>query len=161
MVVYLIKEIFKVFRHILVGMFSLIVLVGCASPQVVQEKQIGDSNLNCLQLTLAIEEAKDFEKKARNERKATGTNVAAAIFFWPGLFATYSNTEDAINAAKERQNHLSKIYVEKNCDVQTQTQNRAASMQIEQKLLELKSLFEKGLLTESEYQAARTRAVGM
>jgi hypothetical protein len=134
-------------------------LVGCASPTVVQEKQVGDRNLNCPQLTAAIEEAKDFEGKARGERKATGTNVAAAIFFWPGLIATYSNTEDAINAAKERQNHLTKIYQDKNCD--SQTPGEANTGGVEAKLLELKTLHGKGLLSETEYEASRKKALGL
>jgi hypothetical protein len=44
----------------------------------------------------------------------TGTNVAAAVFFWPALIATYANTEDAVNAAKDRQKNLAKIADEKN-----------------------------------------------
>ena len=133
--------------------------VGCASPTVVQERQVGDQNLSCTQLIAATEEAKDFEKRARGERKATGTNIAAAIFFWPGLIATYSNTEDAISASRERQNHLTKIYQEKNCDAQVaKTQSTSQS---EQKLLELKSMHEKGLLTESEYLAARKKVLGL
>jgi hypothetical protein len=67
---------------------------------------VSDSQLTYSQLLAATEEAKSFEREARGERGATGTNVAAAIFFWPGLIATYSNTEDAIEAATERQRHL-------------------------------------------------------
>lgn len=90
-------------------------MLGCASPAVVQVKQTGDSKLSCEQISKAYEEAGEFEENARKERKVTGTNVAAAVFFWPALIATYSNTEDAINAAKDRQKNLTKLADEKSC----------------------------------------------
>jgi hypothetical protein len=91
------------------------ILYGCASPHVIQVKQIGDSSLSCDQLKKANDEAVEFEQKARGERKVTGTNAAAALFFWPALLATYSNTDDAISAAKDRQRELTKIADEKKC----------------------------------------------
>lgn len=90
-------------------------LVACATPTVVQSTKPNDHNLSCSQLQAEIAEAQEFEKKARDERKVTGKNVAAAVLFWPALLGTYSNTEEAINAAKDRQNNLTKIYQQKNC----------------------------------------------
>lgn len=92
-----------------------ILLASCASPTVVQTKQTGDSNLNCEQLKAAYNEALDFETKARKERGVTGTNVAAAILFWPAMIGTYKNTEEAIEASKERQKHLEKMAQAKSC----------------------------------------------
>jgi hypothetical protein len=94
-----------------------ILLTACASPTVVQTKQTSDSSMSCDQLKAAYVEALDFETKARKERGVTGTNVAAAVFFWPAMIGTYKNTEEAIEAAKERQKHLEKIGAEKNCKV--------------------------------------------
>lgn len=91
------------------------VLTGCASPKVVSVRQPGDANMSCSQLKSAFEEAEEFERLARKERTVTGTNVAAAVFFWPALVATYSNTSDAIDAAKERQRYLMKLADEKKC----------------------------------------------
>lgn len=138
---------------------SAALLAACASPEVVQEKQARDETLSCPQLLAAVDEAKEFEKKGRGERKATGTNVAAAIFFWPGLIATYSNTEDAINAAKERQNYLMKLYSEKKCS--DKTASVSVSNQLEQRLEELKAMYEKKLLSEDEYKSARKKALGL
>lgn len=94
---------------------TTLLLQACATPHVVEVNKISDANLSCTQLKAEIEEAKMFEKKARDERKVTGKNVAAAVLFWPALLGTYSNTEEAINAAKDRQNTLTKIYQQKNC----------------------------------------------
>lgn len=93
----------------------IVSLFGCASPPIVATKQIGDSSLNCAGLKKAYLEATEFEENARKERRVTGTNIAAAVFFWPALIATYSNTEDAINAAKDRQKNLIKAAEEKKC----------------------------------------------
>ena len=90
-------------------------LSGCATPTVVESKQSKDNMMSCDALKTAYGEAKDFEGKARKERGVTGTNVAAAIFFWPAMLGTYKNTEDAIEAAKERQRHLEKIAADKKC----------------------------------------------
>ncbi|MCE2660561.1 MAG: hypothetical protein LW854_20325 [Rubrivivax sp.] len=89
--------------------------VGCATPTVVQSKQTGDSGMTCEQLRAAHADAMEFEAKARKERGVTGTNVAAALFFWPAMIGTYKNTEEAIEAAKERQKHLERIAAEKQC----------------------------------------------
>lgn len=94
---------------------TLLLLQACATPHVVDTKKTTDLSLNCSQLQAEIDEAKEFEKKARAERKVTGKNVAAAVLFWPALLGTYSNTEEAINAAKERQSHLLTIYQQKGC----------------------------------------------
>lgn len=97
------------------ALLMMSLLGGCATPHVVQTKQVGDSEMSCNQIKAAYAEAQEFENKARQERTVTGKNVAAAIFFWPALLGTYSNTEEAINAAKERQSNLEKIAEKKGC----------------------------------------------
>ncbi len=95
----------------------LTVLSGCATPTVVDTRKAGDSQLTCDQIKLEIAEAERFDKEARKERTVTGTNVAAAIFFWPALLGTYSNTEQAINAAKERKENMYKLAESKSCKI--------------------------------------------
>ena len=92
-----------------------LVLAGCATPTVVDTRKAGDSQLTCDQIKLEIAEAERFEREARKERTVTGTNVAAAIFFWPALLGTYSNSEQAINAARERRENMFKLGNSKGC----------------------------------------------
>ena len=92
-------------------------LAGCATPTVVDTRKIGDADLSCDQIKQEVVEAERFEKEARKERTVTGTNVAAAIFFWPALIGTYSNTEAAINAARERKENMFKIATSKDCKI--------------------------------------------
>lgn len=94
---------------------AVLFLQACATPHVVQTKKTTDNQLSCSQIKAEIAEAEEFEKKARAERKVTGKNVAAAVFFWPALLGTYSNTQEAIDAAKERQSILTDLYSKKNC----------------------------------------------
>jgi hypothetical protein len=94
---------------------GVVLLQGCASPTVVSVRKAGDEDLSCPQLKREYEDALDFEAKARKERGVTGTNVAATLLFWPGLLGTYANTEEAINAAKERQKRLERLAEGKNC----------------------------------------------
>ena len=105
----------KFLMTVLAATVATAFLGGCASPTVVESKQSNDRMMSCDALKTAYGEAKDFESKARKERGVTGTNVAAAIFFWPAMLGTYKNTEDAIEAAKERQKHLESIAAEKKC----------------------------------------------
>ncbi len=105
----------KFLKTVLAITFTAAFLGGCASPTVVESKQTNDRMMSCDALKTAYTEAKDFESKARKERGVTGTNVAAAIFFWPAMLGTYKNTEDAIEAAKDRQKHLETIAAEKKC----------------------------------------------
>jgi hypothetical protein len=105
----------KLLLTVLATAVTVAFLGGCASPTVVESKQANDRMMSCAALKTAYGEAKDFESKARKERGMTGTNVAAAIFFWPAMLGTYKNTEEAIEAAKDRQKHLESIAAEKKC----------------------------------------------
>ncbi len=96
-------------RMIALGAALAFAVSACATPQVVQVQQPGDRAMSCEQLNAGIEEANRFETEARHERGVTGTNVAAAILFWPALAGTYMNTEEAMDAAKARRDHLSAL----------------------------------------------------
>jgi hypothetical protein len=101
---------------LMAGALSVAAMVaGCATPKVVDVRQPGDDQLSCAQIKDQHAAALKYEKDARSERGVTGTNAAAALFFLPGLLATYMNTEDAIRAAKDRQDLLARLSVSKNC----------------------------------------------
>jgi len=142
-----------------VAIFSLFI-AGCASPTVVNERQAGDENLTCDQLISAMRETARFEEEAREDRGVTGTNVAAAVFFLPGLLGTYANTEEAINAAEDRQEYLNELYTLKNCNSASQDSSNPNG-DLAGQLRELRSLFDEGLLTQEEYDAARARVLGL
>ena len=90
-------------------------IAGCATPHVVDETKTSDAELSCNSLRSEIDEAKRFEQQARQEKGVTGTNVVAGLLFWPAIIGTYSNANEAIEAAKDRQEHLRELYEEKDC----------------------------------------------
>jgi hypothetical protein len=102
-----------------VGYGSLGVLLlagGCARSVAVERAKISDGQLSCVQLLSEMQEADKFRKAAEDNKGVTGTNAAAVLLFWPALFVTYSDANEAIRAADERKAHLTRLYWEKNCD---------------------------------------------
>lgn len=94
---------------------AMALLAACATPEVVSERQAGDSSLTCSQISAEIQEAEKFKNDARDEKGVTGTNVAAGLLFWPALLVTYSNAEEAIEAADDRQDYLLELADSKGC----------------------------------------------
>jgi len=93
----------------------LALLTACANPDVVDVRKLGDEELSCEQIREEIYEAEKFEDKARDEKGVTGKNVAAALFFWPAMLVTYNNAGEAIEAAKDRKERLTRIGDKKGC----------------------------------------------
>jgi len=104
----------KIFKSIAVASVAAS-LTACASPEVVDKRQMGDEQLSCMQLASEIQEAHEFERNAQKEKGITGTNVAAAVIFWPAIIGTYANANDAIKAAKARKEHLVALSTKKGC----------------------------------------------
>lgn len=141
---------------------SVIFFTGCATPHVVQSTKPGDSILTCSQLDSEFEDIERFKADAQKEKGATGTNVAAAIFFWPGMLATYSNANDAIAATDARRTHLSKIYEKKKCAEKAQVEESVkggSESESEKKLMHLKSMLDKGLITKEEHDVKRKKII--
>ena len=92
-------------------------MLGCAQPDVVRVRQVGDDDLTCEQIKKQFLDAQEFEEKARKEKGATGTNVAAVVFFWPALLMTYANVEEAVEAAQDRQKRLQQMAADKGCKI--------------------------------------------
>lgn len=101
------------FRVLALGV--VLAVTACATPTVVDEVQIYDNSLNCQQIYSEYQLAQKYEQDARDERGVTGTNVLSVILWWPGLIATYLNTEDAIEAAQDRQEHLIRLGQMRGC----------------------------------------------
>ena len=90
-----IEPMTKTFEWIAVAGVAATV-TACASPEVVDTKQMGDTKLSCMQLIAEIQETTEFERKAQKEKGVTGTNVAAA---------------------KERKEYLVELSMEKGCSM--------------------------------------------
>tara|TARA_B110000444_G_C18746617_1_gene550585 strand:+ start:711 stop:1022 length:312 start_codon:yes stop_codon:yes gene_type:complete len=90
-------------------------ITACASPEVVRTYQAGDDGLTCKQLDYEIMRVENVIDDAKSERGITGTNVAATLFWLPGLAATFINVNEAIEAGNDRINHLMQIKYKNDC----------------------------------------------
>lgn len=94
---------------------GLVLLGGCATSQKIQVVQAGDHKLSCSQLQGELERLDQAEQTVESKKGVTGTNVAAALFWLPGLAYTYYDAGQANEAIQNRRSHLTKLYNEKNC----------------------------------------------
>ena len=87
---------------------SVVLLAGlssCATSEKVQVVQPGDSRLSCSQIKAELKKLDEAQKAVGSKKGVTGTNVAAAVFFWPALAYTEydaSKATDSINAREAR-----------------------------------------------------------
>lgn len=102
-------------KFIFAASTGILLLSRCARSVAVERVKIGDTQLSCAQILSEIQEADKFKKAAEDNKGFTGTNTAAALLFWPGLVATYSDANAAIRAADERKAYLTNLYHEKHC----------------------------------------------
>jgi hypothetical protein len=82
------------------------------SPKV-QVAQAGDNHLTKEQLLCEIDKLNDAERQVDSKRGVTGTNVAAALFFWPGLVYTHMDASEASRLIEQRRSHLTALYNQK------------------------------------------------
>jgi len=98
---------------LLIVSLTIINLLGCAHPPVVESVQNGDYDMTCVELAMAITDAKRFKAEAKSKKGFTGGNVARGILLWPTILGSYSNINEAIAAADNRIAHSSRIKEEK------------------------------------------------
>jgi hypothetical protein len=96
--------------------FLALFLNACATPHVVSVIGPNDNSMNCSQLDSEISIASNYKRDAKKEKGlGTATNVGAILFWLPGVVATQMNANDAIRAADDRINHLSRLKSKKDC----------------------------------------------
>jgi len=96
--------------------FLALFLNACATPHVVSVRGPNDDSMTCSQLDSEIAIASNYKRDAKKEKGlGTATNVGALLFWLPGMVATQMNANDAIRAADDRINHLSRLKSKKNC----------------------------------------------
>ena len=102
-------------KKFIISLISLLFIFACAKPYVIESRQYGDEDKTCSQLDDEIYRTEQVIRDAKAERGMTGTNVAAALFWLPGLAATYINVNEAVEAGEERLDVLYNLKAKKNC----------------------------------------------
>ena len=75
----------------------------------------GDQGLSCSQVANEIARLEKFVKDADKEKGATWSNAGRLIVFPVGIWATYENANQAIDAANQREVYLTGIKQRKGC----------------------------------------------
>ncbi|MDM8565759.1 hypothetical protein QUF74_08910 [Candidatus Halobeggiatoa sp. HSG11] len=91
------------------------VLGGCATSRKVHVVQAGDNKLSCSQLQAELVRLDQAEQDVDSKKGVTGTNVASALFWLPGLVYTYYDAGQAIEAINDRRTSLTKFSNDKGC----------------------------------------------
>ena len=104
------------FKKIILLSFLALFLNACATPHVVNVIGPSDNKMSCTELDNEIAIASNYKRNAKAEKSyGTATNVGAILFWLPGVVATQMNANEAIRAADDRINHLTRIKSKKNC----------------------------------------------
>lgn len=94
---------------------GLMGLSACATSEKVQAQQIGDRDMTCEEILAETQKLDAAQAEIDSKRGATGTNVAAAIFWLPGLAYTYYDAGQADQLILERKAWLAQLHDEKGC----------------------------------------------
>ena len=100
-------------RYIIV--FSFLFLISCATPHVVDIIQPNDEQLSCIGLQNEVDELDRFIKEAESKKGVNWSNAGRLLVFPIGIWATYENANQAIDAANQREIYLKEIMSKKNC----------------------------------------------
>lgn len=95
--------------------FSFLFLISCATPHVVDIIQPNDEQLSCIGLQNEVDELDRFIKEAESEKGVNWSNAGRLLVFPIGIWATYENANQAIDAANQREIYLKEIMSKKNC----------------------------------------------
>ena len=90
-------------------------LTGCATSQKIQVVQPGDPDLSCGAIKDEIGKLDRAQSDIDSKKGMTGTNVAAALFWLPGLAYTYYDAGEAQRLITDRKSSLTTIYNNKKC----------------------------------------------
>ena len=88
---------------------------GCATSKKIQVVEAGDNKLTCEQLKQELAQLEKSSESVDSKKGVTGTNVASALFWLPGLAYTYYDAGQAEELIGERKSHLTNLYNDKGC----------------------------------------------
>lgn len=140
---------------------ALVMLGGCAgsaSHEVVTAHNATDDAMTCQQLTAEQVRVQAIINAVNQDKNdVTGKDMLDGLLWFPfNLIAKDSNYKSSLNAANTRLTRIDSLRKDKSC---SEEQLVDASKGLEAKLEELKSLRDKDLITEEEYNQSRKDAL--
>lgn len=140
---------------------AFVMLGGCAGSanhEVVAAYNASDELMNCQQLTAEQVRVQAIVNAVNQDKNdVTGKDMLDGLMWFPfNLIAKDSNYKSSLNAANARLTRIDSLRKDKSC---SEEQLAEASKGLEAKLEELKSLRDKDLITEEEYNQSRKDAL--
>lgn len=140
---------------------SIALLGGCAGSanhEVVAAYNASDESMSCHQLTAEQVRVQAIINAVNQDKDdVTGKDMLDGVLWFPfNLIAKNSNYTSAINAANTRLARIDSLRKDKSC---SEEQLAEATKSLEMRLQELKTLREKELITEDEYNQSRKKAL--
>ncbi len=115
----------SIIKHISKTVLLLVLIMplitGCASSKKIQPVQFGDNKLSKKQLLDEIQKLDVAQEEINSKKGMTGTNVASALFWMPGLLYTYHDASEATRLIAERRSHLTGLYNQQYADADKST----------------------------------------
>ena len=100
---------------VLAAVAASALFAGCATSDKIQVVQAGDPNLSCGGIKDELAKLDKSQADIDSKKGMTGTNVAAALFWLPGLAYTYYDAGEAQRLISDRKSSLTTIYNNKKC----------------------------------------------
>ena len=139
----------------LFGLVLIMAVTGCVSNKSIQTVQVGDDNKSCETIRVELDQlGADFEA-VKDDSGVTGKNIGLAIVFWPGIIVNEVRSNKNEDSVDSRITHLTNIYNEK-CTAEAVASDPQT---LNEKLVELKSMLDEGLLTDDEYTVAKKNII--
>lgn len=90
-------------------------LSGCATSEKIQVTQMGDDSLSCSGIKTEMAKLNTSKAEIESKKGVNGTNVAAALFWLPGLAYTYYDAGQAEKLISDRKSALTEKFNNKKC----------------------------------------------
>lgn len=102
-------------RTVLIIVFA-VSMVACTTQKKIQTVQLRDNKLSCKEIEQEYAKLDEAEEGISGDKSMSeGKNIAAALFWLPGLAYTYYDAGEAEKLIRERRSHLTNLYNDKDC----------------------------------------------
>jgi hypothetical protein len=139
-------------------LLGLSLLAGCVSNKSIQTVQVDDDEKSCSTIRLELGQLGAKFEDVKDDSGVTGKNVGLAILFWPGIIVNEVRSNKNEDSVDSRISHLTNIYNEK-CSSDKENEGDNGSQTLKEKLIELKTMLDEGLLSEEEHKLAKKKVL--
>lgn len=94
---------------------ACLLVSACATTEKVAVNQLGDEKLSCQEIVAQDKKVDAIIADGDHNKGASGTNVAAALFFWPAAVGNYMDADKAQQLAEKRKSTLADLYKSQHC----------------------------------------------